>query len=107
LSLDLIDDIYEPFFDLVKSVNDHGKNTAQKMFNARGSCAHHNTDLWGDTAPQDNWQLATTWNQGLAWLIMNIYDYYLYTTDSEFLRNNSNPIKDSATFYIDFLSSYK
>jgi len=77
------------------------------MFNARGSCAHHNTDLWGDTAPQDDWQPATTWTQGLAWLVMHTYDYYLYTGDVMFLRSNFEPIKDAATFYIDFLTNYK
>jgi len=77
------------------------------MFNASGSCAHHNTDLWGDTAPQDNWQPATTWTQGLAWLVMHTYDYYLFTGDVSFLQNNFQPIKDAATFYIDFLTDYK
>ena len=104
---DLIDDVYDPFFDLVNAVNTNGKITAQKMFNARGSCAHHNTDLWGDTAPQDNWQPGTTWTQGLAWLVMHTYDYYLYTGDVAFLQRNFQPIKDSATFFIDFLTDYK
>lgn len=105
--LDLIDDVYDPFFDLVNAINTNGKITAQKMFNARGSCAHHNTDLWGDTAPQDNWQPATTWTQGLSWLVMHTYEYYLYTGDVAFLRKNFQPIKDSATFFIDFLTDYK
>jgi alpha-L-fucosidase 2 len=77
------------------------------MFNARGSCAHHNTDLWGDTAPQDNWQPGTTWTQGLAWLVMHTYEYYLYTGDVAFLQKNFQPIKDAAIFYIDFLTDYK
>jgi alpha-L-fucosidase 2 len=104
---DLIDDVYQPFFDLVNAVNTNWKITAEKMFSARGSCAHHNTDLWGDTAPQDNWQPATTWTQGLAWLVMHTYDYYLYTGDVKFLQANFQPIKDAATFYLDFLTDYK
>jgi alpha-L-fucosidase 2 len=104
---DLIDDVYQPFFDLVNVVNTNGRITAQKMFNARGSCAHHNTDLWGDTAPQDNWQPATTWTQGLTWLVTHIYEYYLYTGDVSFLQKNFQPIKDAAAFYIDFLTDYK
>jgi alpha-L-fucosidase 2 len=91
----------------VNAVNTNGKITAQKMFKARGSCAHHNTDLWGDTAPQDNWQPATTWTQGLAWLVMHTYEYYLYTGDVAFLQRNFQPIKDAATFFIDFLTDYK
>jgi alpha-L-fucosidase 2 len=103
----LIDDVYEPFFDLLKVINGNGKTTAKKMFNARGSCAHHNTDLWGDTALQDDWQPATTWTQGLTWLVMHTYEYYLHTGDVNFLRSNFDPIKDAATFYIDFLTNYK
>src|SRR5690348_529512 len=72
---DLIEDVSEPFFELIHKVNSNGKDTAKKMFNARGSCAHHNTDLWGDTAPQDNWQPGTTWTQGLAWLVMHTYEH--------------------------------
>jgi alpha-L-fucosidase 2 len=104
---DLIDDVYEPFFELIHKVNENGKQTAKKMFNASGSCAHHNTDLWGDTAPQDNWQPATTWTQGLAWLVMHTYDHYLYTGDVEFLRANFQPLKDSLAFFLDFLTPYK
>jgi len=99
--------VSEPFFELIHKVNYNGKDTAKKMFNARGSCAHHNTDLWGDTAPQDNWQPGTTWTQGLAWLVMHTYEYYLYTGDLDFLRANFQPIKDSATFFLDFLTDYK
>ena len=104
---DLIDDVYEPYFDLVRKVNVNGKETARKMFNASGSCAHHNTDLWGDTAPQDNWQPATTWTQGLAWLVTHTYDHYLYTGDVDFLRANFEPLRDSLTFFLDFLTDYK
>jgi alpha-L-fucosidase 2 len=75
------------------------------MFNAAGSCAHHNTDLWGDTAPQDNWQPGTTWTQAMVWLLMHTYEYYLYTGDVAFLAANYAPFKSSVAFYADFLQS--
>ncbi len=84
-----------------------GRKQRKKCSALKRSCAHHNTDLWGDTAPQDNWQPATTWTQGLAWLVTHTYDYYLYTGDIGFLRENFGPIKNAARFYFDFLTPYK
>lgn len=77
------------------------------MYNCSGSVAHHNSDLWGDSAPQDNWVSSTFWSQGLAWLVTHIWDYYLFTQDVNFLRANIAPLKDAALFYTDFLTDYK
>lgn len=39
----------------------NGQQTAKEMYGCRGFVAHHNTDLWGDTAPQDIYIPATFW----------------------------------------------
>ena len=43
----------EPLFDLLERMLLNGKVTAQKMYGCHGFLAHHNTDIWGDCAPQD------------------------------------------------------
>lgn len=75
----LIDDVSEPLFAQIAATHQTGLTTAKNMYNCAGSVAHHNTDLWGDSAPQDNWSSSTFWSQGLAWLVTHIYDYYLFT----------------------------
>lgn len=42
-----------PLFELLKKVQKNGRYTAREMYGCRGFVAHHNTDIHGDTAPQD------------------------------------------------------
>lgn len=48
-----------PLFDMMKRMYPNGVETAYAMYGARGFVAHHNTDIWGDKAPQDTWVSAT------------------------------------------------
>lgn len=49
----------DPLFDLLERVAERGKKTAKIMYGCRGWAAHHNTDIWADTDPQDRWMPAT------------------------------------------------
>ena len=42
-----------PLFDHLERMLENGKQTAREMYGCRGFVAHHNTDVWADTAPQD------------------------------------------------------
>ena len=42
-----------PLFELLERIKENGKETARRMYGCRGSVAHHNTDIYADTAPQD------------------------------------------------------
>ena len=92
----------EPLFDLMRSMARTGHATASRMYGCRGIVAHHNTDMWGDTAPQDEWIPGTYWVMGMAWLCTHIWTHYLYTADSAFLRKNFDIIRESALFFLDF-----
>lgn len=48
-----------PLFDLLERIALRGRDTAEMMYGCRGWCAHHNTDIWADTDPQDKWMPAT------------------------------------------------
>ena len=76
------------------------------MYGARGAVAHHNTDVWGDSAPQDNYMSSTYWPSGLAWLSAHLWEHYLYTGDAAALRKHYGALRDAALFYVDFLSEY-
>ena len=56
------------------------------MYGCRGSMAHHNTDLYADTAPQDHCITSTFWPMGEAWMDTHIWEHYSYTMDREFLE---------------------
>lgn len=100
-------DLNAPLFDLIEKVRTTGLDTANSMYGARGAVCHHNTDLWGDSAPQDNYVSSTFWPSGLAWLATHIFEHYQYTGDLDVFRENFDALRDSALFYLDFLTDYK
>ena len=64
---------------------------------------HHNTDAFGDTAPQDIYIPATYWMMGPAWLCTHFWTHYEYTGDREFLKKIFPVMLEAALFYLDFL----
>lgn len=93
-----------PLFDLLERVRENGRKTASEMYGInKGFVCHHNTDIWGDTAPQDLWMPATIWPMGGAWLALHIFEHYEYTLDKEFLADKYSILKDAALFFTDYL----
>lgn len=52
-------DCEDPLFDLLERMAERGKVTVKTMYGCRGWTAHHNTDIWADTDPQDQWMPST------------------------------------------------
>jgi alpha-L-fucosidase 2 len=93
----------EPLFDLLERMYPNGKKTAEIMYGCRGFAAHHNTDIWGDTASRDYWIPASYWVLGAAWLSLHIFEHYEYTQDRNFLEKYYYLLKESCIFFADFL----
>lgn len=96
-----------PLFELIKKMYPNGKKTARDMYGCRGFVAHHNTDLWGDTSPQDLWIPGTFWVMGAAWLCTHIWTHYEYTHDVAFLEEMFPIMREAALFFLDFCIDYK
>ncbi len=94
---------HDSLFYLIKMVCEKGKETAKVMYGARGSVCHHNTDYYGDCAPQDQYMASTSWTQGGAWMAMHLWEHYLFTLDKEFLREWRPVMREFAIFFVDFL----
>lgn len=92
-----------PFFELLERVCENGKRTALEMYGCRGSVAHHNTDLYADTAPQDHCITSTFWPMGEAWMATHIWEHYSYTLDREFLEKYFPVLEENVLFFRDFL----
>lgn len=92
-----------PLFDHLQRMQKTGVITAWEMYGCRGWVAHHNTNLWGDTAPVDRWEGAI-WPMGAAWLCTHLWEHYLFTFDRRFLSDIGYPLmKGAAEFFLDFL----
>ena len=92
-----------PLFDQLFRMWENGKHVAREMYGCRGFVAHHNTDIWGDCAPQDIYIPATYWVMGAAWLCTHIWRHYLYTQDEAFLKKLYPILGDAVLFFHDFL----
>ncbi len=92
-----------PLFDLLRRMLPKGRKVAQDMYGLSGFVAHHNTDLFGDCAPQDAVMPSTIWPMGAAWLCTHIWNHYEYTLDTEFLKENMDLLKEASLFLADYL----
>lgn len=93
----------EPLFDHIERMREHGRVTAWEMYHCGGAVCHHNTDIWGDCAPQDRWMPATIWCMGLAWLCLHIFEHYRFTMDKDFLAEKYDTLCEAAEFFVDYL----
>ena len=93
-----------PLINLLERAYENGKKVAQKMYNCRGYVLHHNTDFWGDAAPQDAWLPGTYWVLGAAWLSTHIWEHFEYTIDVEFLKRYYYLMHEACMFFVDFLT---
>lgn len=92
-----------PVFDwLRETIIPNGEETAKRIYGCRGWVLHHCTDIWGSASPI--YSLLGIWPMGGAWVCRHLYEHYLYTLDSDFLRDTAYPIiRESVRFMLDFL----
>jgi alpha-L-fucosidase 2 len=97
-----LSDCTQPLFRMMEDLRASGSKTAMAHYGAPGWVLHHNTDLWRGTAPINS---AThgIWVTGAAWLCHHIWEHYLYTQDTAFLRRYYPVMKDAALFFTGFL----
>ncbi|RBQ11381.1 glycoside hydrolase family 95 protein [Pedobacter miscanthi] len=97
-----LSEMHQPLFSMLKDLSITGKESASKMYHARGWNMHHNTDLWRITGPTDGGYYGM-WPMGGAWLTQHIWQHYLYTGDKKFLQEMYPVLKELAMFYKDVL----
>ena len=102
-----LSELVTPLFDIIEKMRPNGRVTAREMYDCGGFVCHHNTDLWGDTAPQDLWMPGTQWPMGAAWLCLHIWEHYMFTKDKDFLKEKYGTIKEASEFFADFLIENK
>lgn len=98
-----LSELHAPLFDHIRRMEPRGREAASRMYGARGWMAHHNTDVWGDCAPQDSYLPASYWQLGGAWLCLHLWEHYRYTGDLAFLREAYPLMEGAAAFFLDAL----
>ena len=95
----------DPLVQMVKELSETGTKVAQVHYGARGWVFHQNSDLWRASAPMDGptWG---TFSVGGAWLCTHLWERYLYSKDTDYLRTIYPLLKGSAQFFLDTLVEY-
>ncbi len=96
-----LSELTEPFITSTKEVAVTGTATARNHYDCGGWVMHHNTDLWRLTVPVDAAQYGG-WPTGGGWLILHLWEHYLYTGDTAYLAEVYPVMKGSAQFFLDY-----
>jgi alpha-L-fucosidase 2 len=95
---------HEPLFDLIDRLVVNGRETARKLYGARGFVAHSVTNLWAETGIFCAWTPAIFWPSGGAWLALHLWEHYRYNGKVSFLRERAYPVlKEASLFFLDYL----
>ena len=97
-----LSELHEPLFNLVREISQTGRESADSMYGARGWNIHHNTDIWRISGVVDG-GFYGLWPNGGAWLSQHLWQHYLYSGDTAFLREVYPILKGAALFYKDNL----
>jgi alpha-L-fucosidase 2 len=95
-------EMHQPLFRMLEDLSVAGRQTASQMYHARGWVLHHNTDLWRITGLVDG-GFYGIWPMGGAWLTQQLWQHFLFTGDTAFLRRYYPVLKGAAMFYVDVL----
>lgn len=97
-------ELAEPLERLVDDLSHLGEVTAQGFYGARGWTVHHNSDLWGFTAPVSGEPQWSNWPLGGAWLLAHLRDRDTFRPDAGFRRDVLRPATvGAASFLLDLL----
>lgn len=102
-----LSDCHLPLINLLERAYENGVVAAKQLYACRGYVLHHNTDFWGDAAPQDSWIAGTYWVLGAAWLATHVWNHFEYTQDMNFLSKYYYLIHEACLFFVDFLQDSK
>ncbi|KAK0311884.1 hypothetical protein LTR01_002798 [Friedmanniomyces endolithicus] len=102
-------DLQGPLDDLIAATREKSKNVSAAMYGVEngGWVLHHNTDMWGDAAPQDNYIYSTWWASAAPWMVSHQMEKYRFTGDTTYLRNVYPNLKSAAQFFVGFLSDFE
>lgn len=104
VSVTNLNECAKPLFDFIRTLVKPGEVTAKSYFNARGWTASISGNIYGFTAPLSSQDMSWNFNPMAGpWLATHIWDYYDYTRDIEFLKENYDILRASANFAVDYM----
>ena len=101
-----LSECHQPLFDFIKALAVNGAKTARVNYNiSEGWVVHHNSDAWAKTSPPGGFDKDpkgvprwSCWPMAGAWLCTHLWEHFLFTGDTAFLRKAYPLMKGSAQF---------
>ncbi|MNB87187.1 hypothetical protein D3C75_341620 [compost metagenome] len=105
-------EMHEPLINFISRLAANGKKTAATNYGTRGWVAHHNSDLWAQSAPVGDYgdgdPVWASWPMGGVWLTQHLWEHYAFSRSESYLREVAYPImKEAAMFCQDWLIESK
>jgi len=102
-----LSECHEPLLNYVADLAVNGRKTAVVNYGLPGWVAHHNSDLWRQSAPVGDFSgdpVWANWAMGGAWLCQHLWEHYAFTGDKDFLSKRAWPLlKGAAEFCLGWL----
>jgi alpha-L-fucosidase 2 len=103
-----LSECHQPLLDYIEELAQNGKKTAAVNYGCRGWTAHHNADLWRQSAPVGDYghgdPVWAFWPLGGAWLSKHLWEHFTFGRNEDYLREKAYPImKEAALFCLDWL----
>jgi alpha-L-fucosidase 2 len=107
-----LQECHQPVFDFIESLAINGKKTAVINYGINnGWLAHHNSDVWAQSASTGNYDIDprgmprwSCWPMAGTWLCQHLWDHYAYGGDVVFLEKKAYPLmKSAAQFMLEWL----
>lgn len=103
-----LSECHKPLLDFTEELSIGGAETAKINYGTRGWTAHHNSDLWAQSAPvgaygdgDPGWAF---WPMGGVWLCGHLWEHFAFTGDIDYLEKQAYPImKEAAYFCLDWM----
>ncbi|MGN0244247.1 MAG: glycosyl hydrolase family 95 catalytic domain-containing protein [Lachnospiraceae bacterium] len=95
-------DCFEPLLEYVEFLSEHGEATARNTYGCDGWVAHVRTTPFGytDVGWGAVWGLSAT---SSTWILMNCYDLYDYSRDTQYIERLYHLFKGHALFLTQYL----
>lgn len=95
-------DCHRALFDFLDFLRESGRETAWQTYRCNGFTVHHNSNIWGTTAPHSS-ACAGLWPMGAGWVATHLFEHWLFSRDLEFLESAFPILCEAAEFFLDFL----
>ncbi|HTI07618.1 MAG TPA: alginate lyase family protein [Puia sp.] len=106
-----LSECHRPLFDFIKELAVNGAKTAKVNYGIdEGWVVHHNSDCWAKTSPPGGYDWDpkgsprwSCWPMAGAWLSTHLWEHFLFTRDTSFLRKQYPLLKGAAQFMLHWL----